>query len=195
MTDGEIVREYRTAKDKKAQIRIMAELTLKPKEEIVRILKENGCDVEEKRRGRKPKAEEAGNNSDKPVRRRRRSKTGEGQSGETDNEAVQDSSADKNTTGSSADETTNGNTDGSSSDKTTTGGSADGSTNGSSSGRNTNGSSAIPYCVWNAVRERYKYLGYSIEQLKKQIEEQSKELAELMEFIDQNGILEKDLVR
>ena len=177
MTDGEIVREYRTAKDKKAQIRIMAELTLKPKEEIVRILKENGCDVEEKRRGRKPKAGEAGNNSDKPVRRRRRSKIGEEQSGETDSEAVQDSSADKNTTGSSADETTNGNTDGSSSDKSP------------------NGSSAIPHCVWNAVRERYKYLGYSIEQLKKQIEEQSKELAELMEFIDQNGILEKDLVR
>ncbi len=189
MTDGEIVREYNTAKDKKAQIKIMAELTLKPKEEIIRILKENGCEVEEKRRGRKPKTEEAGNNSEKPVRRRRRSKIGEEQSSGIGIEAVQ---------GSSADESTNGSSEipgGSSSDKTTTGGSADGSTNDSSSGRNTNGSSAIPYCVWNAVRERYKYLGYSIEQLKKQIEEQSKELAELMEFIDQNGILEKDLVR
>ena len=33
-------------------------------EAIIRILKENGCEVEEKRRGRKPKAEETTENND-----------------------------------------------------------------------------------------------------------------------------------
>lgn len=41
MTDEEIRTSYRDAKHKKMQIRILSELTLKPKEEICRIVGEN----------------------------------------------------------------------------------------------------------------------------------------------------------
>ena len=71
MTDGEIAREYNQAKNKKTEIEVLSDLTLKPKEEIIRILKENGCEVEESRRGRKPKEEETDGNAIKPVRRRK----------------------------------------------------------------------------------------------------------------------------
>lgn len=163
MTDGEMAREYNTAKDKKAQIRILSELTLKPEEEIIRILKENGCEVEEKRRGRKSKVE--AEETPKVVRRRRR-KTTQDDEKIIQNSAEEGSSAGEMKQGSSTDET-----------------------------QKTRGSSAIPRCVWIALRERYNYLGYSIEDHKQKMNEQSKELAELLEYLDQIGIKEKDLVR
>ena len=44
MSEGEIRMMYRQAKNRKMQIRILSELTLKPKEEIVRII--NGGTIE-----------------------------------------------------------------------------------------------------------------------------------------------------
>lgn len=44
MTDEEICRSWRTAKNRRKQIKILAELTLKTPETIREILKANGCD-------------------------------------------------------------------------------------------------------------------------------------------------------
>lgn len=183
MTDGEMAREYNTAKDKKAQIRILSELTLKPEEEIIRILKENGCEVEEKRRGRKPKVEEE--ETPKVVRRRRRKTTQE------EEKTIQRTEEQ----GSSTDQSAGKVKSGSSADEKKQSSSADEATQGSSTDETKQGSSAIPRCVWIALRERYNYLGYSIEDYKQKMIEQSKELAELLEYLDQIGIKEKDLVR
>ena len=45
MTDNEICREYREAKNKKAQIQILADQMLCTRGEIIKILAENGEDV------------------------------------------------------------------------------------------------------------------------------------------------------
>lgn len=46
MTNDEIIRSYKNAVNPKEQVNILCELTLKPREEIVRILKAAGCAVE-----------------------------------------------------------------------------------------------------------------------------------------------------
>lgn len=48
MTKGEIVNSYRQAKDQKTQIKVLAELNLTSREEIIKILREAGEDVQEK---------------------------------------------------------------------------------------------------------------------------------------------------
>ena len=45
MTDNEIVRDYRAAKNKKMQIEILADLNTTTKDEIKKILKANGVDL------------------------------------------------------------------------------------------------------------------------------------------------------
>lgn len=45
MTENEILREYKTAKDKKHQIEILADLNTTSIDEIKRILKDNGVDL------------------------------------------------------------------------------------------------------------------------------------------------------
>lgn len=42
MTDGQICREYKSAKNKRVQIRILADLNQTSQEVIIKILKENG---------------------------------------------------------------------------------------------------------------------------------------------------------
>lgn len=44
MTDEEICRSWRTARNRRKQIKVLAELTLKPPEVIRSILVANGCD-------------------------------------------------------------------------------------------------------------------------------------------------------
>ena len=175
MTDGEIVREYNQAKDKKEQIKIMSELTLKPKEEIIRILKENGCEVEEKRRERKPKAETE--EAPKVVRRRRR-KTAQEEEKTIQSTKEQDGgtdlSAGKVKTGSSAGETTQGS---------------------SATSENQQGSSAAPDQVLKMLREHYEFLGFAIQEHRQKLAGYSKQLAEYMPGLDQIGIRDKDLVR
>lgn len=54
MKDNEIVREYREAKDKKEQVKILADMNGSTYDEIVGVLKKKGIDVSEVER--KPKA-------------------------------------------------------------------------------------------------------------------------------------------
>ena len=46
MTEQEIIRSYKNAANKNTRIKILCELTLKPRAEIVRILESAGCKVE-----------------------------------------------------------------------------------------------------------------------------------------------------
>lgn len=55
MSEAEIVRDYRQAKNKGHQVGILAELNLCPKEEIINILKSNGVSQAELPRQRKKK--------------------------------------------------------------------------------------------------------------------------------------------
>lgn len=58
MTDQEIIKSYKNAVNPKEQVNILCQLTLKPREEIVRILEEGGCKVEpEKKQPSKVPAE------------------------------------------------------------------------------------------------------------------------------------------
>lgn len=59
MSETEIVKNYMEAKDKKNQINILKDLNCCTKEEILKVLVNNGIELPEppKRRGRKPKAE------------------------------------------------------------------------------------------------------------------------------------------
>ena len=59
MTDGEICESYRTAKDKNKQIPIIAQLSAKPKEEVIAILEANGYIVDGRLKKRKLPAEMA----------------------------------------------------------------------------------------------------------------------------------------
>lgn len=56
MTDSEIVRDYREAKNKREQVTILADLNRCEKEEIIDILLKNGVDQRELPRKRKPKS-------------------------------------------------------------------------------------------------------------------------------------------
>ena len=58
MSDNEIVRNYQEAKDKKAQIEILADLNCCQKKDICEVLSNNGVEIENKptKRGRKPKS-------------------------------------------------------------------------------------------------------------------------------------------
>lgn len=55
MTENEIVRNYREAKNKREQVTILADLNRCEKEEIVDILLKNGVDQKELPRKRKPR--------------------------------------------------------------------------------------------------------------------------------------------
>lgn len=55
MTENEIVRNYREAKNKREQVTILADLNRCEKEEIVEILLKNGVDQRELPRKRKPR--------------------------------------------------------------------------------------------------------------------------------------------
>ena len=59
MTNEDIVRSYREAKDRRAQIKVLAELNVCPQELIIEILKEGGIDWRELPRARKKKEETA----------------------------------------------------------------------------------------------------------------------------------------
>lgn len=184
MTDGEIVREYNQAKDKKAQIQIMSELTCKPKEEIVRVLKENGCEVEEKRRGQKPKAEEKKvDTKTLGSPRKRRS-----------------SSALKETKRSGAEEPIQFSSDcetpqSSSSNQTPQSSSSSQTTQSSSSDQTTQSSSGIPEGVRIALKKEAEYASGMIRACREKMEECYKIVREIFEYADAAGISEKDLMR
>lgn len=55
MTEGEILRSYREAKNPKEQIKVLAELNAVPKDTIIDILIEQGVDEKELPKRRKPK--------------------------------------------------------------------------------------------------------------------------------------------
>lgn len=55
MTENEIVREYRGAKNKREQVTILSDLNSCEKEEIIEILLRNGVDQKELPRKRKPR--------------------------------------------------------------------------------------------------------------------------------------------
>lgn len=57
MTDGEICRNYKAAKDKEQQIEILADLNLVGKKEIREILTKNGMEVPEYTKRRRRRAE------------------------------------------------------------------------------------------------------------------------------------------
>lgn len=59
MTNEDIVRSYREAKDRRAQIKVLAELNVCPQELIIEILKEGGIDWRELPKARKKKEETA----------------------------------------------------------------------------------------------------------------------------------------
>ena len=59
MSDNEIVRNYQEAKNKKAQIEILADMNCCQKKDICEVLSNNGVEIEGKapeKRGRKPKS-------------------------------------------------------------------------------------------------------------------------------------------
>ena len=176
MTDGEIVREYNQAKDKKAQIQIMSELTCKPKEEIIRILKENGCEVEEKRRGRKPKAEEKQDTSTKTLGspRKRRSSIALKETKRSGEEEPIQFSSDRETAQSSCSNQT---------------------TQSSSSNQTTQSSSGIPEGVRIALKKEAEYASDMIRVCREKMEECYKTVREIFEYADAAGISEKDLMR
>ena len=59
MKESEICREYKEAKDKRAQIRILAELNLCEKNEILNILLKNGYELPPERKKTEQKEEKA----------------------------------------------------------------------------------------------------------------------------------------
>ena len=63
MTNEDIVRSYKEAKDRRAQIKVLAELNVCPQELIIEILKEGGVDWQELPRQRK-KADVAASSSE-----------------------------------------------------------------------------------------------------------------------------------
>lgn len=63
MTNEDIVRSYKEAKDRRAQIKVLAELNVCPQELIIEILKEGGVDWRELPRQRK-KADVAASSSE-----------------------------------------------------------------------------------------------------------------------------------
>lgn len=54
MAAEEIVREYREARNKKAQIKILADLNLCTKDEIIEVLRSKGVEIPEKKTKQKP---------------------------------------------------------------------------------------------------------------------------------------------
>lgn len=64
MTESEIVRDYREAKNKREQVTILADRNVCEKEEIIGILLKNGVDPRELPRKRKPK-EKSGETTEK----------------------------------------------------------------------------------------------------------------------------------
>lgn len=66
MTPGEICKEYNLAKDKKMQISILADQNCCEKEDIMKILLDNGMDLPaQKKPAAKPKEAKAGNTAPK----------------------------------------------------------------------------------------------------------------------------------
>lgn len=66
MTPGEICKEYNLAKDKKMQIGILADENCCEKEDIIKILLENGMELPaQKKPATKPKGAKAGNTAPK----------------------------------------------------------------------------------------------------------------------------------
>lgn len=57
MTENEIVRQYKEGKDKREQIKILADMNLCEKEEIEKILTDNGCRIPAQTPKKNPKNE------------------------------------------------------------------------------------------------------------------------------------------